>query len=47
VLIKNEHLDILGISGFPFTYYLSAEGQILKKGIVSFRERFDILLSKI
>jgi methylamine dehydrogenase accessory protein MauD len=44
-LIKDEELNKLGISGFPFSYLLSPQGKIIEKGLVNYKEHFDILLS--
>lgn len=47
VLIKNEELHLLGISGFPFAYLLSPNNVVTNKGVINSMEHFDILFSDL
>lgn len=44
-LIRDEELNDLGVAGFPFSYLLAQDGKIIEKGIVNYKDHFDILLA--
>ncbi|GAA0372902.1 TlpA family protein disulfide reductase [Bacillus horti] len=44
-IISQNDLPSLGITGFPFAYYLSSNGNVINKGLVNFKNDFDILMS--
>lgn len=44
-LITHEDLPPLGVTGFPFAYYLSAKGKVISKGLVNYKHDFDTLIS--
>lgn len=43
-LIEYDEFAELGVVAFPFAYLLSPKGKVISKGIINFKEDFNILL---